>query len=73
MGWGVPDLNKGMYGPGQLLGKFDYNMNLAPLDVWTNDISEVALKQREREDLEWMAKTKKRNRCINGRKLRAWE
>ena len=58
MGWGVPDLNKGMYGPGQLLGKFDYNMNLAPLDVWTNDISEVALKQREREDLEWMAKTK---------------
>lgn len=58
MGWGVPDLDKGMYGPGQLLGKFDYNLNRTPLDVWTNDISEVALKQREREDLEWMAKTK---------------
>lgn len=58
MGWGVPDLNKGMYGPGQFLGKFDYNLNRSPLDVWSNDISEVALKQREREDLEWMAKTK---------------
>lgn len=58
MGWGVPDLAKGMYGPGQLLGKFDYQLDLAPLDVWTNDISEVALKQREREDLEWMEKTK---------------
>ena len=58
MGWGVPDLNKGMYGPGQLLGKFDYNMSQTPLDVWTNDISEVALKQREQEDRDWMAKTK---------------
>lgn len=57
MGWGVPDLDKGMYGPGQFLGKFDYNLNATPLDVWTNDISEVALKQREREDLAWMAAT----------------
>ena len=58
MGWGVPDLEKGMYGPGQFLGKFDYNLNSTPLDVWTNDISEVALKQREREDNAWMAATK---------------
>lgn len=36
-GWGLPDLEKGMYGPGQLLGNFDYN--LKGLDVWTNDIS----------------------------------
>ena len=57
MGWGVPDLDKGMYGPGQLLGKFDYNLSLTPLDVWTNDISEVALKQREREDRSWMEAT----------------
>ena len=57
MGWGVPDLGKGMYGPGQFLGKFDYNLNAAPLDVWTNDISEVALKQREREDKAWMEAT----------------
>ena len=26
MGWGVPDLDKGMYGPGQFLGKFDYDV-----------------------------------------------
>lgn len=58
MGWGVPDLEKGMYGPGQFLGKFDYNLNSTPLDVWTNDISEVALKQREKEDLAWMEQTK---------------
>lgn len=58
MGWGVPDLDKGMYGPGQLLGKFDYNLNATPLDVWTNDVSEVALKQREKEDKAWMEATK---------------
>lgn len=58
MGWGVPDLDKGMYGPGQFLGKFDYNLNATPLDVWTNDISEIALKQREKEDKAWMEKTK---------------
>lgn len=58
MGWGVPDLEKGMYGPGQLLGQFDYDMSTTSLDVWTNDISEAALKQREAEDLKWMADTK---------------
>ena len=52
-GWGTPDLDKGMYGLGQLLGHFDYNMRTAKLDVWTNDISEVALNQREREELAW--------------------
>lgn len=52
-GWGTPDLDKGMYGIGQLLGAFDYNMSTTPLDVWSNDISEVALKQREKEDLAW--------------------
>ena len=48
MGWGVPDLDKGMYGPGQFLGKFEYNMAKAgSLDVWSNDISNVALDQRK--------------------------
>lgn len=32
MGWGVPDLEKGMYGLGQTLGKFDYNLR-SELDV----------------------------------------
>lgn len=54
MGWGVPDLDKGMYGLGQLLGKFDYNMATNKLDVWSNDISQAALDQREREDIEWL-------------------
>ena len=59
MGWGVPDLEKGMYGPGQLLGKFEYNMRAGTLDVWTNDITEVALNQRQREDAAWKAAAQK--------------
>lgn len=55
MGWGMPDLNKGMYGPGQFLGKFDYNMANTPLDVWTNDVTQVALDQRYAEDMKWKA------------------
>ncbi|MFF5182023.1 S8 family serine peptidase [Micromonospora sp. NPDC000316] len=58
-GWGIPDLAKGMYGPGQFLSPMVYNMNKAPLDVWSNDISQIAIKEREREDLEWLAGYKK--------------
>ena len=54
MGWGVPDLEKGMYGLGQLFIHFDYNMATNPLDVWSNDISQVALDQRYAEDIEWL-------------------
>jgi subtilase-type serine protease len=54
-GWGIPDLEKGMYGPGQFLSPMIYNMNKAPLDIWSNDISQIAIKEREREDLEWLA------------------
>ena len=64
MGWGVPDLDKGMYGPGQFLGKFDYNMAAeGSLDVWTPDITNVALDQRRAEDEKWMKDT------ANGTKL----
>lgn len=64
MGWGVPDLDKGMYGSGQFLGKFDYNMAAeGSLDVWTNDITNVALDQRRAEDEKWMKDT------ANGTKL----
>lgn len=59
MGWGVVDLEKGMYGLGQLTGHFDYNMATTPLDVWSNDISQVALDQREREELAWKAAAEK--------------
>ena len=54
MGWGVPDLEKGMYGVGQLFIHFDYNLATNPLDVWSNDISQVALDQRYAEDIEWL-------------------
>lgn len=54
-GWGSPDLEKGMYGLAQLLGHFDYNQKTMKLDVWSNDISQVALDQREREELAWKA------------------
>ena len=52
-GWGTPDLDKGMYGLGQLLGKFEYKLD--GYDVWSNDISEVALNQREKEEKAWLA------------------
>jgi autotransporter-associated beta strand protein len=54
-GWGIPDLAKGVNGPGQFLSPMVYAMTKAPLDVWTNDIGQVAIKQREREDLQWLA------------------
>jgi subtilase-type serine protease len=57
-GWGIPNLAKGMYGPGQFLSPMIYNMDKAPLDVWSNDISQIAIKQREREDLQWLASYK---------------
>ena len=58
MGWGVPDLDKGMYGPGQFLGTFEYNMaTVGSLDVWSNDISNKALDQRKEEDDKWMTAT----------------
>jgi autotransporter-associated beta strand protein len=54
-GWGIPDLAKGMHGPGQFLSPMTYNMKTKALDVWSNDISQVAIKERERQDLEWLA------------------
>ena len=65
-GWGIPDLAKGMYGPGQFLSPMTYNMNKAPLDVWSNDISQIAIKQREREDLQWLASYKQQGIAFAG-------
>lgn len=53
-GWGTPDLDKGMYGPGQFLGKFEYQLDAVPLDVWTNHISQAALDLRKQEDIAWL-------------------
>ena len=53
-GWGYPDIDKAVYGPGQFLGPFKYNANKAPVDVWSNDIGEIAIKARQREELAWL-------------------
>jgi subtilase-type serine protease len=47
----VANLNRAMRGPGQLLGAFDANLAAGQSDVWSNDISDKALIQRQREDL----------------------
>ncbi|MBV4474810.1 autotransporter serine peptidase EprS [Pseudomonas botevensis] len=51
VGWGVANLNRAMRGPGQLLGAFDANLATGQSDVWSNDISDKALLQRQSEDL----------------------
>ena len=67
----MPDLDKALYGPGQLFGRFDYDMAANSLDVWTNDISDIALKQREREDKAWMAASAKSRRRWRRRSSRS--
>ena len=51
VGWGVANLNRAMHGPGQLLGTFDASLAGGQSDVWSNDISDKALIQRQSEDL----------------------
>ena len=50
VGWGVANLERAMRGPGQLLGTFDANLGAGQSDVWSNDISDQALLQRQAED-----------------------
>jgi subtilase-type serine protease len=57
-GWGYPNIGKAVYGPGQFLGPFQYNANKAPWDVWSNNISQVAIQEKEQEDLTWLANYK---------------
>lgn len=47
-GWGILDLGKAMFGPGQFLGNFDITMDQD--DIWSNDISDKAIKFRKIED-----------------------
>ncbi|MFW9082498.1 autotransporter domain-containing protein [Pseudomonas sp. P2757] len=51
VGWGVANLNRAMRGPGQLLGAFNANLAGGQADVWSNNISDKALIQRQSEDL----------------------
>ncbi|HJR30343.1 MAG TPA: autotransporter domain-containing protein [Pseudomonas sp.] len=50
VGWGVANLDRAMRGPGQLLGAFDAHLGAGQSDVWSNDISDKALIQRQAED-----------------------
>ncbi|WP_263146756.1 autotransporter serine protease, partial [Pseudomonas sp. RIT-PI-AD] len=50
VGWGVANLERAMRGPGQLLGSFDVTLDAGQTDVWSNDISDQALLQRQTED-----------------------
>lgn len=47
-GWGVVDIGRAMFGPGQFLGVFDVNMDVD--DTWSNNISDKAIKFRKTED-----------------------
>ena len=50
VGWGVPDLDRAMKGPGQLLGTFDVQLNNGQHDVWSNNLTDTALAARQQED-----------------------
>lgn len=50
IGWGVANLERAMRGPGQLLGSFDANLGAGQSDVWSHDITDKALIQRQAED-----------------------
>ena len=65
-GWGYPDIGKAMYGPGQFLGPVEYIAVKAPVDVWSNDISEIAIKARESEDLAWLQEYKEQGIAAAG-------
>lgn len=49
-GWGRLNVAKALGGPGQLLGEFRANLAKGQSDTWSNDISDQALAQREREE-----------------------
>jgi autotransporter-associated beta strand protein len=48
-GWHTPNLRDAFKGPGQLLGPFDLDTQ-GTSDVWSNDISDVAIQARRQED-----------------------
>ncbi|MGH9916435.1 MAG: S8 family peptidase, partial [Pyrinomonadaceae bacterium] len=66
-GWGRPNLDKAMNGPGQFLGRVEANLSTGENDTWSNDISQVALDQRKREETDETAGWAKR------KKEKGWE
>jgi autotransporter-associated beta strand protein len=48
-GWGTVSLREAMRGPGQFIGRFTVDTR-GYSDVWSNNISDVAIKARQQED-----------------------
>ena len=67
-GWGTVSVKNAMNGPGQFTGRFDVNTQ-GQNDVWSNNISDVAIRARQAEDAAeaaaWTA-TKAANGWTNG-------
>ena len=57
-GWGVIDLGKAVYGPGQFVGTFD--VSVKGDDTWHNAISDEAIQARGKEDRKQMKALTKR-------------
>ncbi len=57
-GWGIIDLGKAIYGPGQFFGTFDVTMNRD--DEWHNVIGDQAIQARGKEDAKYLKKNQKR-------------
>ncbi|MFC6299094.1 autotransporter outer membrane beta-barrel domain-containing protein [Pseudomonas sp. CCM 7893] len=68
-GWGLPNLQKAMQGPGQLLGSMAVALPAGIRDIWANPISDEAIRTRRVEDTTeqaaWTA-TKQQKGWLNG-------
>ncbi|MBT0626342.1 autotransporter outer membrane beta-barrel domain-containing protein [Pseudomonas fluorescens] len=49
-GWGLPNLQKAMQGPGQFLGSVAVALPTGTRDIWANPISDEAIRARRVED-----------------------
>ncbi|EHK54606.1 autotransporter domain-containing protein [Allomesorhizobium alhagi] len=54
-GWGLPDLQKAMAGPGQFFGHFAAGLPKGMSDTWANDISDEAITARKEDDVKEQA------------------
>lgn len=59
-GWGLIDLRKALNGPGQLLTRMVADVPAGSVDVWSNDIGDPALLQRQSEALAEIAAWRQR-------------
>jgi len=68
-GWGLPNLQKAMQGPGQFLSAVAVALPTTTRDIWINPISDEAIRTRQSEDsaeqATWTA-TKQQKGWLNG-------